>query len=156
MPFHWVEEPRRMDVRSKRLGGQAILVLQTLALALWLEAIVTLRWIYPGCFVPVFGWPLPNRTYSECCSLEWAVDWRAFLIDLSVYVFIAGALVVLLRLALRGHWKFVSPVLWVLLFASPIKLMGMSLWYSPLDVPATAMQPVGVSLFEQTGTCRNS
>ena len=113
--------------RLRRLGRYTLFLLQGLALALWVEGLVTMKWQYRGCFVPVYGWPLPNRRFSEVSSLEYAVDWQAYAFDLAIYATIILVALVALRFLLRGHWKFVSVVLTVMVVFTPLKLLAMSL-----------------------------
>ncbi|WP_294124088.1 hypothetical protein [Sphingomonas sp.] len=104
-----------------------------------------MKWLYRGCFVPVYGWPLPNRRYSECCSLEYAVDWQAYALDFAVYAAIILVALLVLRLLLRRHWKFVNVVLTVIVIFAPLRLLEMSEWYTPLGV-AEPLRPAGVSV----------
>jgi len=146
-------------VPAPRAISRGILMLaQSAALAVWLEGMFTLKWIYLGCNYPVYGWPKPYRAYSECCSLEWNIDWGAYAFDMVVYFFIAATIVFALRRLLHKQlWRF-NFVFWILIVLAAAGAVFQLPLYHQTDFkrlyPAHQLRPAGLALWGSgSGTC---
>lgn len=142
------------DVGIRKAGHGLVILLLSMASAVWLESIFTMKWVYANCSFPMFGWPLPNRHFSECCSLEWGVDWKAYLVDLSLYFLLSLCLVVGLRVGLRKWWKWTALPFAFALIASPLPLIGMTMWYSSPYVGEATLRPAGFGVHVGYGACK--
>jgi hypothetical protein len=101
--------------RAAQTSKMALVALQALTLAIWIEPSVTAKWIYRGCDYPIFGWPLPYRAFSEVSSLEWFVDWPNFALDMAIYAIVALLPVILVRALFKKSLKILNIIFFAML-----------------------------------------
>lgn len=114
-------------------------------------------WTYPDCNFPIFGWPWPYRAYSECCSLEWNVDWAAYAFDMAVHLLIAVAILAILRRLFRAYCWQLNAVLWLLIVTAATWALFQWPMYHPTNLatvyPMDQLRAAGLVRSSGYGTC---
>jgi hypothetical protein len=150
-----------MKLFSRKLDV-ALLPLQSIILAIWLEGIWTAKWVYPHCDYPLFGWPLPNREFSEVSSLEWFVDWQNYAVDIIVYAVISVIFVCIFREVFYRFRKSLNAIFFAMLAIIIISIFFGANLYHPISIETLyrheRLQMVGMSHggIGNYGTCSDA